>query len=37
MDDLSVDFKIEPTPIPSAAIKKLESYPHATGGLGPAV
>ncbi|OJA09211.1 hypothetical protein AZE42_00662 [Rhizopogon vesiculosus] len=39
MNDLSetsipVDFKIEPILIPSAAIKKLELYPHGTGGLG---
>ncbi|OAX38633.1 kinase-like protein, partial [Rhizopogon vinicolor AM-OR11-026] len=40
MDDLPqetrrpVDFKLEPIPIPLADIKKLELYPHATGGYG---
>ncbi|OJA21366.1 hypothetical protein AZE42_11892, partial [Rhizopogon vesiculosus] len=39
MGDLSqtsipVDFKIKPILIPSAAIKKLELYPHGGGGLG---
>ncbi|OJA16720.1 hypothetical protein AZE42_11911 [Rhizopogon vesiculosus] len=30
----TVDFKIEPIPIPSTAITKLEQYPHGSGGLG---
>lgn len=29
-----VDFKIKPILIPSAAIKKLEQFPHCSGGLG---
>ncbi|OAX34616.1 kinase-like protein [Rhizopogon vinicolor AM-OR11-026] len=31
---ISVDFKIKPIIIPSAAIQRLEQYPHGAGGLG---
>jgi hypothetical protein len=31
---VQVDFKIEPTFIPSTAIKRLEIIPHGSGGLG---
>jgi len=30
----AIPFKIDPTVIPSAAITKLEEYPHTSGGIG---